>query len=84
MARKPKWVVEVLKNPGVDLTSGKDITTHTLRISNLSEAQVTFLRCMLQEDSEIDPVEDWGFKKKDGDLQTFGRGLANEIERQGY
>jgi hypothetical protein len=78
MERKPKWCVEVCKNPGVNLT------THTLKISNLSEAQVAFLRCRLQEDSEIDPVGDWGFKKKDGDLQTFGRGVANEIEKQGF
>jgi hypothetical protein len=84
MARKPKWRVEVCKNPGVNLATGKDLSTLTLKLHDLSEAQVAFIRCMLQTDLEVDPVEDWGFKKKDGDLQTFRMDVAAEIERQGF
>lgn len=77
MARK--WRVEVEK-----LASSDDVDGHTLAITGLKKAQVEFIRCMLQADYEVDPVQDWGFKKKDGDLQTFRITVASEIEKAGF
>jgi hypothetical protein len=56
----------------------------TLEITGLTQAQIAFIRCMLEIDYEVDPVADWGFKRKDGDLQNFRLQVATEIEKKGF
>jgi len=56
----------------------------TLEISGLTDAQITFMRCMLEIDYEVDPVKDWGFKRSDGNLNSFRMKLANKLEQGGF
>jgi len=79
MARRPKWAVSV-----TETVSSDPLDEVTLTITGLKKAQLAFIRCMLQADYEVDPVEEWGFKKKDGDLQSFLLDVATSIEQRGY
>jgi hypothetical protein len=75
MARKWKVVVD----PVPSVSSKPESQLHDLRIEGLTDAQISFIRCMLDMDFEVDPVADWGFKKSDGDLQEFRMDLATEL-----
>lgn len=80
MARK--WKVTVEENPS--FSTKPEPLLHTLRIEGLTQAQVAFIRCMLQSDCDVDPVEDLGFKRKDGNLQMFALNVATYLEKKGY
>lgn len=70
------WKVEITDQPD-DL--------RTLTISGLTRPQVEMIRCMLQIDYEVDPVEDWGLEEEvEGHLQGFRLDLADAIEGKGY
>ena len=74
-----KWKVQI-----AEAVSTPVVDEITLTITGLKKAQVEFIRCMLQADFEVDPVQDWGFKKKDGDLQSFRMSVADAIEKRGF
>lgn len=80
MARK--WKVRV--EAEASFSEKPEPQLHTLRIEGLTQAQIAFIRCMLQCDYEVDPVADLGFKSRDGDLQSFRHNVAVELEKRGF
>lgn len=82
MARK--WKVNVEEEVCFSTADKSPKETFTLKIEGLTQAQIAMIRCMLEIDYEVDPVADWGFKRKDGDLQKFRLDLAGELERKGF
>lgn len=73
------WKVEIVVTAAEGYSAEQSI-----KISGLTKVQLTFIRCMLQADLELDPVEELGFEKKDGNLEGFRFSLASVIENLGY
>ncbi len=77
-----RWKVKIL--PEASFSSKPEPELFLLHIESLTKAQMEMIRCMLEIDYEIDPVADWGFKKKDGDLQNFRMQVGAEISKKGF